>query len=336
MVDLTRLLPGPMATKILADLGARVIKVESLTAPDLLRFAPPLKDGVNPVFSHLNSGKESMVLDLKSERDLSILHEVAHRSDILVTSSRKNWLERTGLVYHLLSQRSPHLICCNLSAFRREDKAGHDINSLAVSGLASLLGDSRESPTLPGTQFADVASALQMVIKILAALHARSEDREGTQIEVSMEESCEPFTLAAGALADSENTFLERLCGESPFYRFYRCKDDRYIALGAVENKFQRRLRELLPTDTHGWPQDLFWGEGLKPVHHQLEELFGSRTQAQWEQFFDGENVCFSPVLPLHVKQTDGLSEELGGSTARILAELGYSESQRDEPASLE
>ena len=132
MVDLTRLLPGPMATKILADLGARVIKVESLTAPDLLRFAPPLKDGVNPVFSHLNSGKESMVLDLKSERDLSILHEVAHRSDILVTSSRKNWLERTGLVYHLLSQRSPHLIYCNLSAFRREDKAGHDINSLAV------------------------------------------------------------------------------------------------------------------------------------------------------------------------------------------------------------
>jgi crotonobetainyl-CoA:carnitine CoA-transferase CaiB-like acyl-CoA transferase len=346
VVDLTRLLPGPVATMMLRTLGARVIKVETTTAPDMLRFLPPHNDGVNVAFAALNQGKESVVLDLNSEEGASVLQRLCSKADILLTSARRPWMEARGLSFESLQERNEKLIYCTLGSYRagseREQLGGHDINFLAVSGLARLLG--RSAPVLPQVQLADLGGAQYAVICLLAALLERGKTGRGRELHLSLEEGCDPYTHLARQLSryTPRLTSVGPLAGESPVYRYYRCSDGKFIAVGAIEPKFQDRLKEILPLPTSHWPDDLFF-ESAEEVHGELEELFGGETRQHWVDFFAPHDVCFSPVLEISEVERDEaplqahfaaeettLISSFGGETRSVLAELGCTDAEID------
>lgn len=347
VLDLTRLLPGPMATMLLRSLGARVIKVETPTAPDFLRFVPPQVDGVNVAFAALNAGKESVVIDLNSEEGADVFRRLCSKADVLLTSARKSWMEARGLGFNTLSGQNKRLLYCTLGSYRagsaREQKGGHDINFLGVTGFAGLIGGA-DGPVLPRTQLADLGGSQYAVISILAALLQRERSGRGRELHLSLEEGCDLYTLLARRLG-REAPGLQSvgpLSGESPMYRYYRCADGKHIALGAIEPKFQARLRELLPLDTSHWPEDLFF-RPVRSVHQELEALFSSQPRSFWCDLLADQDVCFTPVLdfseverderPLEAHFPFGGSDrvqDLGGQTEDVLLECGL------EPAEIE
>ena len=343
VVDLTRLLPGPVATMMLQTLGARVIKVETTTAPDVLRFLPPHDQGVNVAFAALNRGKESVVLDLNSDEGTGILRRLCGQADILLTSARKPWMEQRGLDFQTLRECNLKLIHCTLGSYRAgtrlEHQGGHDINFLSVTGLAAMLGAS----TPPKVQLADLGGAQYAVICLLAALLERGKSGEGRELHLSLEEGCDPYTYLAHELSQvaPDLNSVGPLAGESPVYRYYRCSDGKSVALGAIEPKFQSLLKEILPISTSHWPDDLFF-EPAEGVHRELEEMFARESRDHWVDFFAPHDVCFSPVLevseverkekPLesHFPGEPGGVSEFGGDTRSVLRELGYGEEAID------
>jgi crotonobetainyl-CoA:carnitine CoA-transferase CaiB-like acyl-CoA transferase len=299
---------------VLADLGARVVKVESPSAPDILRFPEPYLDGANVGFSALNRNKESLVVEITRPQGGEVVARLADRADVVLTSTRPGWLEALGLGYQTLSANNPGLIMCALRGYseRSSDgqKGGHDINFLALSGLASTILDGQGSPMIPNVQLADIAGAVNAAMGILAALIARNTTGRGQEMEISLAESCSAFTvlLEAGALAGMrQDTFLAGpLSGNSPVYRYYRCQDDRWLALGALESKYQTRVRDLLRAHSpqgrlpreEEWPDDLFFGwRDCEVARVALEEIFASKPRDEWTRLFADQDVCLTPVL---------------------------------------
>ncbi len=306
VLDLSRLFPGPFATMVLRDLGARVIKIESPSAPDILRFPPPYLDGSNVGFSTLNRNKESLMVEITQPEGAEIVGRLARRADVLLTSTRPGFLEKFGLGHQQLSADNPGLITCSLRGYASHSpegqKGGHDINFLALSGLSDLLRDESGTPQVAKFQLGDIAGSLSTVIAILAALVQRGQCGQGQALELSISESCRAFTVLLEALAlhhdECDPSLTEPLSGKSPVYRYYRCKDGRYLALGAIELKFQRALLHALDIKDRSWPEDLFfnWSE-TEQVHHAMEELFASQDQQSWLAFFAEYDVCLTPVL---------------------------------------
>jgi alpha-methylacyl-CoA racemase len=313
VVDLTRLVPGPYTSLLLADLGARVIKVESPSAPDILRFPEPHLDGANVGFATLNRNKESLLAELTHPEGVAVVARLARRADVLLTSTRPGWLEQRGLDYQTLSADNPGLIVCALRGYSEQSpngqKGGHDINFMALSGLASTIVDLQGRPVLPSVQLGDIAGAINAAVAVLAALLGRSSSGRGQQLEISLSDSCGAFTVlleAAAILGMRQDAFLAGpLSGHSPVYRYYRCSDNQWLAVGALELKYQRRIRELLaqasPDGLPGeeeWPEDLFFGwRSSQAAARALEELFASRPRDEWVALFADCDACLTPVL---------------------------------------
>ncbi len=309
VLDLSRLFPGPYATMVLADLGARVIKIESPSAPDLLRFPPPHLEGNNVGFATLNRNKQSVLVELTTPEGSEIVRKLAQRADLFLTSTRPGWLDRFGLGYRQLKEEAPGLIYATLRGYASDrpegQQGGHDLNFLALSGLADLLRDPTGAPVVPKVQLGDIAGSLSCVIALLCALIRRGSDGgRGAELEISITESCRAFTVLLEALVHNGQQrgplVTGPLSGRSPVYRYYRCRDDRYIALAAIEMKFQRILRQALELDQQGWPTDLFFEwEKTEIVHRHLEELFVSQDRDHWCRLLGQFDVCFTPVLSL-------------------------------------
>jgi crotonobetainyl-CoA:carnitine CoA-transferase CaiB-like acyl-CoA transferase len=314
VVDLTRLVPGPYASMVLADLGARVIKVESPSAPDILRFPEPHLDGSNVGFSSLNRNKESLIAELTRPEGAEVVARLARRADVLVTSTRPGFLEAHGLGHAELSRDNPGLISCALRGYSQGSpdgrKGGHDINFLALSGLAHTIRDENGRPVVPDVQVGDVAGAMNAVLAIMAALLARASSGLGQELEISLTSSCTAFTvlLEAAALQGVEQATIGGglLAGRSPAYRYYRCADGGWIALGAIERKYQARVLEILRSQCpegrlpqeQEWPEDLFfgWRQG-QAASRAMEQIFATRTRDEWTALFAGVDACFTPVL---------------------------------------
>ena len=178
VLDFTTLLPGPFGTRIFADLGADVLRVESPTRVDLARNLPPFDEGVSTSHGFLNRSKKSIGLDLKSPDAVSIVKKLVGEYDILVEQFRPGVMERLGLSYDALSQENPKLIYCSITGYGQSgpyrDRAGHDINYLALSGVSSYSGRKTQGPAPFGVQVADVAGgSLHSVLSILAAVYYR-------------------------------------------------------------------------------------------------------------------------------------------------------------------
>lgn len=302
VLDLSRLLPGPFATGVLADMGASVDKIEDPHGGDYLRGLPPLVGEENAAFGILNRGKRSGVLDLKDPRGVAALKRLLPAYDVLFEQFRPGVLGRLGLPPETLMQEHPRLIVCSLTGYGQtgplRDRAGHDLNYIARSGLLGAQGPEGGLPAPPGFQVADVSGGMWSVIGILGALVERERTGKGRYLDVAMSEGTLPFAVMslANALAGAGKAHgTEVLTGGIAPYNTYLTKDGRAVALAALEPKFWMAFAGHV-----GIPATL---EDLLPGAHQvaskarLAELFAQKTLAEWVTWSDGKDCLLEPVL---------------------------------------
>lgn len=294
VVDLSRHLPGPLTTKILRDLGARVLKVEEPTQGDPLRDAPPFLMGASTLASLILGGVESIALDLRQEAARDALLTLLLDADVLVDSFRPGVLDRFGLDDEELRKRFPKLVHCSLTGWGREgpwaNRSGHDLTYQAVAG--AMAG----SPGMPAITVADQVSAWSAATSILAALHRRDGGGGGCRIDQALMDGAAHANMVAWAAeGDGPHTQGERLplTGRFPCYRIYRTQDDRPLAVACLEPHFWKRFCEVVRR-----PKliPLQYDNRLE-AHEKVARLVASKTLRRWGQRLNGHDLPIEPVL---------------------------------------
>jgi alpha-methylacyl-CoA racemase len=330
VLDLSRHLPGPYATLLLADLGAQVDKVEDPNGGDPTRQVPPFVGGISAAFAGLNRNKRSIAIDLRRSEGAVTLKALCQHYDVLVESFRPGVMERLEVGHQTLLGLNPRLVSCAISGYGATGpdrlRAGHDLDFVARAGVLGAGGDA-ETPAMPGGQVADIGGGLFAVAGILAALHERARTGRGRFVDVSMTDGALGFThlglsqrLLAGRDAPPPGRGRGPLHGALPCYGLYPTQDGRWMALGALEPKFFLGLCEALgrPDLTEGAYDP---GESGRKTREALEAVFAQRTQREWTEFFRPLDVCVEPVLEGDDVVADeqlnarGLFEAHGGTT---------------------
>ncbi len=302
ILDLTRLLPGPFATMVLADLGADVIKVEDPQGGgDWLRWLPPLAGEQSGAYHALNRNKRSLALDLKRAEGVEAFLRLAASADAVIESFRPGVMDRLGLGYGALRARSPGIVLCSISGYGQDgpyaQRAGHDLDYCAVAGALAANGPP-EAPLPLGVQIADVAGgAWPAVAGVLAALIRRRAGGEGAHVDVSMTEGALATLTLPLAMAWAGGAPIPRgrglLDGGAACYGVYRTRDGRFVALGALEPKFFGAFcaavdRPDLIARQH---------EEDAGLRAELAAVFAGRTREEWTVFGAEHDVCLAPVL---------------------------------------
>lgn len=311
VLDLSRLLPGPFCSLLLADLGAEVLKVEDTGMGDYVRWSPPYVEGVedsarSALFLALNRNKRSIRVDLKSEQGKEVLLRLARDYDVLLESFRPGVLDRLGVGYDRLKQENPGLVYCAITGYGQDgplrDRAGHDMNYLGLNGVLALTGEAGGPPVQAAAQIADVGGgALMAAVGILAALRERERSGEGQVVDVSMTDGALSWLamLAAQHLNDPAGAPLRRgqlpLSGSLLCYRPYACSDG-WVTLGALEPKFWKAWCRGVGREDLIEKQ--FEGPG-SDAHAEVEGIFAARTRAEWEAFAAEHDCCMEPLLEL-------------------------------------
>ena len=246
VLDLSRLLPGPFLTMVLADMGADVVKVEDPRVGDYLRGLPPAKGGMSGRFLAVNRGKRSLALDLKAPAGRDAFLRMTARADVVVESFRPGVMDKLGVGYTALAATNPKLVMCSISGYGQTGpythRAGHDLNYIALAGVLAMGGPAGGAPQMPGVQIADLAGgALWSATAILGALVGRERTGKGAHLDISMTEGA--LALLAAELGNLDcgehpTRGVEALNGGLACYGVYRAKDGRYLAVGALEPKF--------------------------------------------------------------------------------------------------
>lgn len=307
VLDFSTLLPGPFATMMLADLGAEVIHVESPTRMDLVRIMPPYADGQATAHAYLNRNKRSFTLDLKQPASIERVKQLIGEYDILVEQFRPNVMARLGLSYADLKAINPKLIYCSITGYGQtsdyKDRAGHDINYLALSGISGHSGRQDGGPPPLGIQVADVAGgSLHAVIGILAAVIERQHSGEGQHIDISMTDCA--FTLnsmaASAQVAGGEDQSPEgsTLNGAS-FYDYYQTQDGRYLSIGSLEPQFMLGLATALQLPILAEKGASMLPEDRQDVRAAIQHAVAQQPFSHWKQVFAALDVCVEPVLTL-------------------------------------
>ncbi len=307
VLDLSRLLPGPYATLVMADLGATVDKVEDPTGGDYIRQMPPFSGDESALFYALNRNKRSVALDLKAPSHAAAFKRLVKGYDVLVESFRPGVMDRLGLGYEALSAENPRLVYCAISGYGQTGpdrlKGGHDLNYIARAGVLGYGGSPEGPPAMPGVQIADVGGgSLFGLVGILAALFERERTGRGRFVDVSMTEGAMAFLhmhLAARLFAGPEGSPLARgrepLNGGYVCYNVYRTKDGRHLAVGALEPKFFAGVCERLGRpDLMDAAYDT--GEAGEKARAELQRIFAQHPLSHWMKVFEGADVCVEPV----------------------------------------
>lgn len=302
ILDLSRLLPGPFATLVLADLGASVDKLEDPELGDYLRHTPPQIAGSSVAFHALNRGKRSLVMNLKSKGGVDAFKRLVRSYDVVFEQFRPGVLARLGLGHDVLLAENPRLIVCALTGYGQDgplkDRAGHDVNYLARAGILGLMGPEDGPPQLPSFQLADFGGGMWSIVAILAALRERDRTGKGSVLDIAMAEGVMPFATAALSRVlggELPRRGGEHLTGGIAAYGTYGTKDGEFISFGALEPKFLQKFASGV-----GIPFDL---TALMPGPHQvaLKEqfagVFASRTRDEWQAFNEQHDCCLEPIL---------------------------------------
>jgi crotonobetainyl-CoA:carnitine CoA-transferase CaiB-like acyl-CoA transferase len=306
VLDLTRLLPGPFCTMLLADMGADVIKIEDPDQGDYMRWSPPRIDGQSVLFNAVNRNKRSVSLNLKSELGRDLLLRLAERADILVEGNRPGVMKRLGLGWDVLHARNPRLVMCSITGYGQDgpfaDRAGHDLNYMATAGGLGLNGEKGRPPVPLSAQVADIGGGgLQPAVAILGALVAVQRGAEGRWLDVSMTDGAVTWlALALAARGGGEDVARgdQRLSGRYACYRVYACKEGAFYSVGALEPKFWAALCMAVDRPDLVAAQFAEGAEG-EVAHREMEAVFASRTRSEWEAALAGLEVCCEPVLEL-------------------------------------
>jgi alpha-methylacyl-CoA racemase len=306
VLDLTRLLPGPFCTMLLADMGADIIKIEDPDQGDYMRWSPPLVDGQSVLFNAVNRNKRSVCLNLKSEVGRDLLLRLVEGADVLVEGNRPGVMKRLGLGWDVLHTRNPRLVMCSITGYGQDGpfaaRAGHDLNYMATAGGLGLNGEKGRPPVPLAVQVADIGGGgLQPAVAILGALVAVQRGAEGRWLDVSMTDgvvSWLALVLAALGAGEGVTRGDQRLAGRHACYRIYECKDGGFYSVGALEPKFWAALCTAVERPDLVAVQFAEGAEG-DAVHREMEAVFASRTRSEWVVALAGLDVCCEPVLEL-------------------------------------
>ena len=304
VLDLTRLLPGPFCTMLLADMGADVIKIEDPDQGDYMRWSPPLLDGQSVLFNAINRNKRSVSLNLKSEAGRDLLLRLIEGADVLVEGNRPGVMKRLGLGWDVVHSRNPRLVMCSITGYGQDGpfagRAGHDVNYMATAGGLGLNGEKGGPPLPLSVQVADIGGGgMQPAVAILGALVGVQRGEEGRWLDVSMTDGAVSWlalVLAAQGAGEDVGRGDQRLSGRHACYRVYACKDGGFYSVGALEPKFWAALCTAVERPDLVAVQFAEGTEG-ENVHREMEAVFASRTRSEWEVALAGLEVCCEPVL---------------------------------------
>ena len=297
VLDMSRLLPGPFCSMLLADMGADVLKVEDPRGGDGARAYPPFVEGVGAFFGAINRNKRSVAINLKTQQGQAIVRALVKQSDVVLESFRPGVLDRLGLGHQVLRELNPKLIVCAITGWGQTGAlahmAGHDLNFVARAGLLEQNAHPDADPVPMPTQVADLAGgALFAALGITSALYRRTITGQGTVLDISMTDgavSLQAATLAALRGA-SPRPGAQMLTGGHPRYRIYACAQGGHMAVASLEPKFWQGLCDALQrpdlVDAH---DDV--------VGVELTRIFATRTREQWTALFKPLDVCVEPVL---------------------------------------
>jgi len=286
ILDLTTNLPGPLATQILGDFGADVIKVESLEG-DPIRQYPPFIENESTLNLLLNRNKRSIAINLKSPEGLDIFHQLVKTCDVIIISFRNPSIKKLKIDFSTLAKINPKIIYCHLTGYNRfNNQAGHDINYLGKAGILHLTGP-KEKPIVPGVPIADIGGgSLPTVITVLGGLMKRnSEPSEPQFFDISMTEHMIPWLTVAATeyLTNSEDPEreLHALSGYIPWYTIYKTKDKKFVTFAPIENKFWRGFCLAIERE------DLLDHQyNLELCEEVLPEIFQHRSLKEWDTLF--------------------------------------------------
>ncbi|MBX3217649.1 MAG: CoA transferase [Labilithrix sp.] len=307
VLDLSRLLPGPLASLVLADLGAQVDKVEDAAGGDYLRVMPPHASGadVEPTssaFLALNRNKRSAVVDLKRPEARAMFLRLVASYDVVLEQFRPGVLDRLGLSHQTLLEANPRLVVCALTGYGQTGplahRAGHDLNYLARAGVLGFQGPTDRPPALPGFQLADVSGGLYAVIGIMGALMEREKTGQGKLVDVAMIETALPFAIAGFGLAFGGQPPArgdEALTGGIAPYQTYATKDGGAMALASLEPKFWIQFCAGIGRDVD--MSDLVPGPHQAALKAHLAGVFAEKTREEWVAFAGERDCCLEPVL---------------------------------------
>jgi len=365
ILDLTRLLPGPVATLHLADLGADVIKIEDPQVGDYARTLGTGQGADSAYFRMINRNKRGLLLDLKKPEGVEVFLRLAETADVIVESFRPGVVDKLGVGYAAVTAVNPKIAYCSISGYGQDgpykDLAGHDINYLGYAGVLDQIGREGGDPALPNFQIADLlGGALTAAMGILAVVLEAQRSGRGRYIDVAMTDSVLAHTYFSMLRLNDAGHSLPRgsdlLSGGLPCYAAYRCADGRHMAVGALEGKFWKTCCALLGQPAWSERQ---WDAGLRS---EVAALFATRTRDDWAKLFAAVDCCVTPVLTPEeavddaqitargmVLRDDGLTQfapplklsdheftirqaapKAGEHSAEILRAAGYSDTQID------
>jgi len=358
VVDLSRLLPGPYCSMILADHGARVIAIEDK------RF---LADGL--FLNIINRNKEHMSLNLKTEQGREIFYRLIRKADVVLEGFRPGVVDRLGVDYETVRNINPRIVYCSITGYGQNgpyrDRVGHDVNYLSLAGVLELIGEADRPPSIPGIQIADIAGGgMNAAIGILLALLAREKTGRGQYIDISMTDGMVGFLPAA--------IFFSQLTGQDPrradgilshryaCYNTYETADGKYLSIEAVEHRFWKKLCEVLQVPDYAALQ--YDDRRRREIIDFMRTTFKGKTLDAWEAILGDLDICWGRIQSLtevlddplflaremivDIKGPDGKASKtlgvpvklsdtpgsirtapvgFGESTAVILGELGYS-----------
>ena len=340
VLDLSRMLPGPYCSMMLADLGAEVIKVEEPSG-DPTRRSPPIVEGHSAPFAQVNRNKKSIAVDLKQTEGRDIFLKLASTADVVLEQFRPGVVERLGVDYKQVAENNPRIVYCSLTGFGQDgphrERSGHDLNYLALSGVLGLTADEHGKPVIPGVQVADLAGGMIAGFAILAALLARERTGRGQYVDVSMFDvmlSMLPIPAAhhfAGVTIPVGGKYV--LSGAYPFYNVYETSDGKFMTLGALEPKFWANFCNKVGRGDLA-PRQFDSGERRANLFLETRAIFKSRTQAEWIELMRDADCCCEPVLSMSeaFEHAQTRAREMVRRGPSITDQLGFSYRLSDTP----
>jgi alpha-methylacyl-CoA racemase len=348
ILDLTQLYPGPLATMMLADLGADVVRLEHPSRPDLLHLLPPFVGKQSAAYLSLNRSKRSLALDTGKEEGRQVFFDLVKTADAIVEQFRPGVLDKIGIGYEQASLFNPRIIYVSITGFGQDGpyrkKAGHDINYMALAGLLSQVKKGEEM-VLPGFQTADVVGGAYMsIIACMTGLWHREKTGKGQKIDVSMMDGILPLlTLQLAQYWGSRGNeeFINFLDGSFPFYGVYECSEGKYVSLGALEPKFWAGFCQM--ANKPEWlPLQFPSGEEIRKVREEVAALFKTKSRDEWLKLGEVHDVCLSSVNEMENLEDDPqlrarqmiieTEHETGIKLKGVGIPIKFSESKPDRP----
>ncbi|MEO5789367.1 CaiB/BaiF CoA-transferase family protein, partial [Gelidibacter sp.] len=305
VIDFTRLLPGPLGTHFLSQLGAQVIKIEGPKRLDYTRFYDPKIEGSSVMFHMLNHSKEQLIVDYETEEGYQKTLELIATADVLIEQFRPGAMASFNLDFETVKQINPNIVYVSVTGYGQKGelhlKAGHDINYLATSGLLDLNRDEQGKPVIPGFQIADIAGGSYMLLSACTSgLLAQKMQQKPQYIDLSLLDATIPINAIAHSMSQGGASYKQTpiLSGMLVNYNVYECLDGKWMALGALELKFWNDFCQMVEKPEWIAKSEMELINGIFPKK-DLELLFKTKTRDEWASLSKDYDNCLSPILEL-------------------------------------